>query len=249
MINNDLTVITVVENDSGIFDLMISSLYKFTDPMPKVIVCYQGGSNIVMSKYVNDPNITIVPNKPAMSGGSNRHGDGLNKIFPMVNTKRTAIIESDCVLLDRGWDYVDFPKHKMIAAKKGELAGQPYYHVCFMVFSTALLKHGDIIDFRPGKNENRGNRPYKPHEDVGWRIREKVRTDEVGLIDFKDCKTGAGLYFDNRFQSDELWIGGRPIVAHFGRGSNIGGKAIRDGFMNPKDQLTEWKKIAERIIL
>jgi hypothetical protein len=248
MSKSDLTILTVVENDCGIFDLLISSIYKFTDPVPNIIVCNHGNNGNVLSKYVNDPNMIIVDHTPTMGGGSNRHGEGLNKIFPLVDTKKTAIIESDCILLRKHWDYVDFPQHRMIAAKKGELAGAPYYHICFMVFSTAIMKHGGIIDFRPGQDGNRANRPYKPHEDVGWRIRDKVRPDEVGLMEFKDCKTGAGLYFDSRFQSDELWIGTQPTVAHFGRGSNIGGKAIRKGFKHPKDQLIEWKKIAEDII-
>lgn len=248
MNNNDLTVITVVENDNGILDLMIRSVYKFTEPKPKIIICCQGDGNNIENKYIGDGNITVIKNYPIMSGGSNRHGEGLNKAFEIVTTKRTAIVESDCILLDKGWDIINFQKYKMIAAKKGELAGQPYYHVCFMVFSTALLKHGQTIDFRPGKDDNRENRSYKPHEDVGWRIREKVRSDEIQLLDFIDCKTGNGHYFDGRFQSDEFWINGKPIVAHFGRGSNIGGKAVRKGFMHPKDQLIEWKKIAEKIV-
>jgi hypothetical protein len=248
MNKSDLTVLTVVENDCGIFDLMIRSLYRFTNPVPNIIICYQGGSDKTMSRYINDPNITIINNKPILSSGSNRHGEGLNKIFPMVSTQKTAIIESDCVILKNGWDCINFPSNKMIAAKKGEIAGQPYYHMCFMVFSTSLLKHGKIIDFRPGKDDTRSNRSYKPYEDVGWRIREKVRPDEIYYIDFKDCKTGEGRFFDKRFQSDELWMNNSPIVSHFGRGSNITGKAIRNGFMHPQQQLIEWKKIAEELI-
>lgn len=246
--NDDLTVLTVVENDCGTLDLLISSIYKFTSPTPQIIICDQGNNGSVMSKYKNDKNITIVKNKPTMSGGSNRHGEGLNKIFSLVTTEKTAIIESDCILLRSGWEYLDFPKSKLVAAKKGELAGQPFYHVCFMVFSTKLLKHSGAIDFRPGKDGKRSNRSYKAHEDVGWQIRNKVRPDEVSLMEFRDCKEGNGFFFDKTFQSDELWYGGQPTVAHFGRGSNLAGKAIRKGFKHPKEQLEEWKKIAEGII-
>lgn len=246
--NNDLTVLTVVENDKGLLDLLVSSIYKFTDPIPKIIVCDQGNNGMVMSKYKNDRNIKVVSNKPTMAGGSNRHGEGLSKIFPLVTTQRTAIIESDCLLLRKDWDYLDFPKYKMLAAKKGEIAGQAFYHICFMVFSTRLLRHNGTVDFRPGKDGKRSNRPYKPHEDVGWQIRNKVRPDEVNLMEFRDCKQGTGFFFDKRFQSDELWSGGQPTVAHFGRGSNIAGKAVRKGFEHPIKQLEEWKKIAEEIL-
>jgi hypothetical protein len=240
MSKNDLTVLTVVENDKGILDLMISSIYKFTDTVPRIIICDQGNNGTIMSKYHNDQNITIVKNKPIMAGGSNRHGDGLNKIFPLVKTKKTAIIESDCILLRKHWDYIA-PQHKMVAAKKGN----NLYHVCFVLFYTDVLKG---IDFRAGKNGNRSNRPYKPKEDVGWQIGKMVKEEDVGLMDFKDCKENTGYYFSSSFQSDELWVGTQATVAHFGRGSNIGGKAIRKGFKHPQDQLIEWKKRAEEIL-
>ena len=180
--------------------------------------------------------------------GSIAHGEGLNKIFPMVTTKRTAILESDCIVMRKDWDYIDFPRYKMVAAKKGEIAGQTYYHACYMVFSTALLKHNGIVDFRPGKDGTRTNRPFKPHEDVGHMVRGKVKSSEVCLAEFRDCKEGNGFFFDSTFQSDEFWLGGQPTVAHLGRGSNLQGKAIRKGFKSPVEQMKEWKKIAEGII-
>ena len=248
MNKNDLTVITVVENDKGLLDLMIQSVYKFTNPKPKIIICDQGRNGKKLDKYRNDENITIVPNKPDLQGGSNKHSSGLNKIFPMVKTTRTAIVESDCIILREGWDDIYFPKYKMLASKKGEIAGHPFYHVCFMVFSTNLLKHNGIVDFRPGKEGNRSNRPYLSHEDVGWSIRNKVDPKEVKLVDFVDCKSGKGYYFNEGFQSDEFWVDGLPTIAHFGRGSNLAGKAVRKGFKSSQEQLKEWKKIAERII-
>jgi hypothetical protein len=248
MVNDDLTVITVVENDKGLLDLMIKSVYRFTDPKPKIIICDNGNNGNVLAKYKDDSNITIVSHKPTLQGGSNKHGSGLNKIFPLVKTKRTAIIESDCILLSYNWDKLNLPKQKMVAAKKGELAGQPFYHICFMVFSTSLLKHDGVIDFMPGTIKTRSNRSYKAHEDVGWQIRKKVRPDQIKELQFIDCKSGKGQFFGSEFQSDEIWNDGVPVLAHHGRGSNIGGKRIRDGFKHPREQLEDWKKIAENIL-
>ena len=245
---SDLTVITVVENDCGLLDLMIKSVRKFTDPEPRFIICDNGRNGDVLNKYRDDPKITLFANSPKLSGGSNRHGDGLNAAFAFVETARFAIIESDCIVLSEDWDYIGFPTYKLTAAKKGELAGHPFYHVCFMVGSTRLLKHNGTVDFCPGRDSNRSNRPYKVHEDVGWQLRLKVRPDQVNPLRFIDCKSGEGKYFDSSFQSDEFWRGGEPVVAHFGRGSNLGGKAIRKGFKHPKEQLVEWKKIAQRLV-
>lgn len=245
---SDLTVITVVENDCGLIDLTIKSIKKFTDPCPRIIICDNGRNGEVLKQFASDPLITVFSHKPTMAGGSNRHGEGLNAAFQFVETPRVAIIESDCIVLQKDWDKLNFPKHKLLAAKKGELAGQPFYHVCFLVASSRLLRHNGVIDFRPGKDNNRSNRSYKAHEDVGWQLRSKVRADEVELLEFVDCKSGKGLYFGPEFQSDEFWRNGKAIVAHFGRGSNIGGKAIRKGFKHPKEQLKDWKKKAEEIL-
>jgi len=244
----DLTVVTVVENDAGLIDLMIESVKKFTDPCPHFVICDNGNNKDVLDKYANDPNIMIFSHEPALHGGSNRHGEGLNAAFDFVTTPKFAIIESDCIILKKGWGDLDFSKHKLLAAKKGDLAGQPFYHVCFLVGSSRLLRHGTTIDFRPGKDKNRSNRPYKAHEDVGWQLRNYVRPDQVKPMEFVDCKTGDGAYFDSRFQSDEFWVDGEPVLAHFGRGSNLGGKAIRKGFKHPAEQLEEWKKVARGVL-
>lgn len=237
---SDLTVLTVVENDKGLLDLMVRSLRKFSDTMPNLIICDNGRNGDVLSKYDKDSNIKIVQFNPGVTGGSNRHGYALNRIFPLVKTPKTAIVESDCIVLRNGWDTLESP-HRIVASPKS--AG--LYHVCFMLFETRLLRG---VDFRAGKDGNRANRPYKAKEDVGWQVGSFVREDELHAMEFRDCKTGTGKYFDDRFQSDEFWLDGRPTVAHFGRGSNIGGKAVRKGFKSPKEQLIEWKKKAEEII-
>ena len=245
---SDLTVLTVAENDSGILDLMIRSVYKFTNPSPDIIICDQGRNGSLLEKYNWDHNVTVVENSPKLLLGSNRHGAGLSKIFPLVKTKRTAIIESDCILLRSGWDNLDLSKNKMLAAKKLERAGHLYYHICFMVFETDLLRRNGTIDFRPGTKKTRGNRSYDLWEDVGFNIKNKVKPNEVKLMEFVDCKSGGGKYFGEKFQSDEFFIDGKSTLAHHGRGSNISGKSVREGFDHPKEQLIKWKEKASRIL-
>lgn len=239
---SDLTVCSVVFNDkkTNLFDLMIRSVIKFTQEKPYFIICDNGGNDL--SKYKSDPYFTIVKGQ-STSSGSLQHGESLNKIFPLVKTRRTAIIESDCILLTNGWDNI--PKqYKMLATKKGN----NLYHVCFMVFYTEVLKRNGLVDFRPGKDGNRTNRSYKSNEDVGWMINKKIKLNEIYPMDFIDCKSGNGKYFDDRFQSDEILCAGKSVIAHLGRGSNLSGKKIRRGFKHPSEQLKEWKEIAERII-
>jgi len=245
---NDLTIISVVENDRGLINLMIDSVRKFTKPSPHFILCDNGHNGIILEKHRHDPLIKIVPHIPTLSGGSNRHGQSLNKIFPMVETGKTAIIESDCIVLSEKWHDLDLSKYKMASAIKNYNQGIMCYHMCFMLFGTNIMKHGDLIDFRPGKDSNRGNRNYKPWEDVGWGIQKKIGEIQIKKLDFVDTKTGLGQYFGREFQSDELWFNNIPIVAHFGRGSNLAGKAIHKGFESPERQLEMWKNKAKDII-
>lgn len=235
---SDLTVISVVENDRGLLDLMIRSVRKFTTPAPKFIICDNGNSDEALAPYRDDADVLIVSHKPTMPGGSNRHGSGLNAITKLVKTKYTAIIESDCVVLRDDWYKTSA---SMLASKKGMHNGKPFYHACFMVFYTEDLY---LVDFRPGTDKDRANRTYKPHEDVAWRVQH----NDVELLEFVDCKSGRGKYFDAKFQSDEFWRNGEPIVAHFGRGSNISGKAIRKGFKHPQEQLKDWKRVVEELL-
>jgi len=247
---NDITICSVVHNDnnSGLFDLMVRSVYKYTSEEPRFIICDAGNNSL--DKYASLSNFTIVPSN-SNATGSLQHGESLNQIFNLVSTKRFAIVESDCIILEKGWDDIGYPKHKFLACLKqdGCKPGRPMYHACFMVGGTQLLRHGGIIDFRPGKDGNRSSRSYNPWEDVGWQLYDKIKIGgQVNEMTFVDCKSGKGQYFDGKFQSDEFWRNGKAIMAHFGRGSNIGGKAIRKGFRHPKEQLAEWKKRAEEIL-
>lgn len=249
--SSDLTVCSVVHNDNstGLFDLMVRSVRRFTKEEPQFIICDTSKNNN-LKKYKSLSNFTIIE-KQSGATGSLQHGESLNEIFKLVRTNRFAIIESDCIVLRNGWDEIGYPKYKFLASVKEEgcKAGREMYHVCFMVGGTRLLRHGKTIDFRPGQDGKRSNRSYKAHEDVGWQLYDKIKiAGAVNKMKFIDCKTGKGFFFDKRFQSDELWSGGQPTVAHFGRGSNIAGKAVCKGFEHPIKQLEEWKKIAEEIL-
>lgn len=241
---SNLTILTVVENDKGLLDLMLKSVAKFTKPQPNIIICDQGNNGDLVSKYKYYPHLTVVKNTPKLSGGSNRHGEGLNKIFNMVQTTSVAIVESDCIITRGLWDIIPHPG-RAVMSKKAEHKGRSLYHICFAIFFTNDLRG---VDFRPGNNKNRSNRPYKVHEDVGWQIGTKIKEEDVNLVEFVDCKSGKGKIFSSDFQSDEFWVNGQPVAAHFGRGSNIGGKAVRKGFKHPSEQLKEWRKVAEEFL-
>lgn len=242
---SNLTVLTVVENTGELADLTVSSILKYTHPVPKIIVCNNGKRDKYINSWESNNNIQIIDNKPKMYGGSNRHGDGIQKIFKLVTTPVTAIMDSDTVLLANDWDKFDTGKYDLVALERGSENGKSKsigYHMCFMLFKTKCFLG---MDFRPGNNSTRANgRSYKMHEDVGWMIKKFVNPKRVQLLNFVNLKKNSGVVFDNSFCSVEIHNAGNIIAAHFGRGSNIKGKINRKGFDTSIEQVDKWIRAA-----
>lgn len=244
MLENDLTVVTVVENDNGLINYMIDSVFAFTNPKPKVIVCDNGRNGTLLDVYKDNPDVTVVKNnKPGFKGGSNRHGEGLNLIMPLVKTKRIAIIESDCVLLTKDWDALG--KYKMSASIKPTHDKSRHYYVCVMVLDTATFKG---MDWRPGREGTRAHNKSYTTEDCGWQIRKRIKPNEVQLMGQIDTKTGKGQFLNGTFCSDEFTFNGKSIVAHYGRGSHVQHKTVRKNFPPHDVQLKAFKKLARELI-
>ena len=246
MKESDLTVVTVAENDNGLINYMVDSIFAFTTPKPNVIICDNGRNGALLDVYKNNPDVTVVKNKTyGFLGGSNRHGEGLNLVLPLVETKRSAIIESDCVILKSGWDEMDSSKYKMSAAQKPTHDGSRHYYVCVMVFDTAKLKG---IDWRPGRDGTRANNKSYTVEDCGWRLRERLNPNDVKLMGQIDTKTGNGQFLDGTFCSDEFTLNGDSIVAHYGRGSHVHNKTVRKGFPPHDVQLHLFKQRVDKLL-
>lgn len=229
---NNLTVLTISYGSLDLLDLMARSVRKTSDC--DVLICDNKGD--VNLSY---PNVKIIKNKPSMTGGSNQHGESINRMLPSVKTPYVAIIESDMFVLP-GWN--DIGSYDAILSKKTDRL----YHMCFAIMKTNIARQ---IDFRAGKNDKdrASGKSYPVKYDVGWQM-SRIK-DNVKLVNFVDCKSGAGIYFGSSFQSDEFHTDtGRCIACHCGRGSNIGGKSIRKGYDHPKKQLQRWKQIAEVLI-
>jgi hypothetical protein len=248
--NNDLSIITVAKNNktSGLLDVMINSVRKFTDFEPKFIICDNGGNGNLSEKYEEFESITVIDN--AFKARTNKHTGwqhamGLNKASEHVDTKRMAIIEHDCLVLSENWHKIPDGK-RMLACQKGVgLEGEQYYYICFVVLDTDVIKD---IDFSLSSGSDDGilinKDTKKTYSDVGWKLYRGVESDEVALMSRNNCSVGNTKYFDKQFshKSNEFWINGEPLAAHFWRGSDLArkGKHVRG--------LKEWKNIADSII-
>lgn len=233
----NLTIISVVALDKTL-DLMIRSVKKFTNPAPKFLFCdnMNGYNEERIKSYMSaEDNYTIINNKiKPYTSGSTAHALGLNRVFPMVDTEYTAIVESDVAVLSPNWSKVSSEFTMKAAVKLEDL-----YHMCLIVFKTEKLKG---IDFGSGDNEQTIS--YQPHFDVGNQIRFKVRPKQIEHMKFIDCKIDGTLF--KGLQCDEFHDSqGNVLATHFGRGSNISNKVVRDGFATTEEQRDKWRAIIE----
>ena len=230
----DITVITVAQNDSGLVRHMIDSVNLHSKANPKIIVCDNGGNKKLFDKYQEDDNVVIVKNKPKSKDAANIHGECLDKIFKMVDTKYTAIMDSDCVILSDDWATVD-SKYKVVTAKKGVRTIDKHYF-CFVVFETKSLTG---TSFKPVHSRKDKELPW----DTGCMVSQKIYDDSIpieNLLVIK-CASGDGKIFEDRFpKSFELWRGDDPIVAHFGAGSDLPRRRINKYGEGYPKQLKDW---------
>jgi len=247
-----LTVCSVVERDDGLLSLMIRSVCAFTNPLPNFIICDNtNGKNHdrIHKSNVANANITIINNSPNLIGGSNRHGLGLNKIFPLVTTEYTAILDSDTAILHKDWCNVGSGY-----CAKGAEKTQNVFHMCFFIFKTdVLMKHtAKAMDFRAGRDDKdrKNNKNYIINCDVGWQLGQYIDRATVEKLKFIDCKSDNSLF--KGMQCDKfLSETGILLASHLGRGSSMKSKRnlVSKGFEHPTDQLIVWKKIInDRII-
>ena len=133
--------------------------------------------------------------------------------------------------------------YKLMAAKKGEV-DFVFYYAAFMVFQTDAMK---AVDMRPGPDRRNGKN-YSPPEDVAHEVYKHIGTNDIKLMDCVDCKSGMGQVLGSTFQSEEYWVDGKAAVVHFGRGSNLRGKANRSGFEPHNVQLEKFRDELKAII-
>lgn len=249
---SNLTIITVAANDgkSRLAEFMVRSVLKFTKPRPKLIICNNGDCHNFITKYADKAWARVVNSSNIQEDSSSTHGFGLNKIFPLVQTEFTAIIEPDCVVLNNDWDKFDTTKYDMRAPLKGYGSdNKKYYHPCFMVFKTESLRG---IDFMSGtKGDERGIiREASNYSDVAWRVANFIDSDRVEELFVRRCADGATRYFRHialEYKTCEFWLNDTPVAAHFYRGSDPSRRATV-GNIAYGAQRAVWKSIVDEIL-
>lgn len=235
---SDITVIVAAENDNRteLLDYMLRSVIKFSPLNTKIIVCDNGNNDITLNKHKLNKNIQIVPFKPTMSGGSNRHGQSLDNIFNLSKSKYTAIVEMDCVVFE-DWYKID-PSKKLMAGVKENIN---YYNACFVVMETEKFMG---ISFMP--RDASSGKGYAADSDVAHQLSSFVNKNEVDLVDMVNWRHNDKIinFKNSGVQVEEIIKSGKSIGAHFGRGANYDGRIVKNAKSN-EEQLKIFKSIVE----
>src|SRR3990167_9787741 len=232
-----LTVISVAanENQSGFLLLMLESVKKYTPDITNFIVVDNKNNGKVLKKITETmPYVKIV--KSIGSGWkhpstSYRHGSAINEAMKNVKTKYCAVVESDCIVLDKNWYNFDPIRYDMKACHKGihPLDGRHYWYLCFFVFRTKLFKS---MDWRPEYIS--GAPKKKGYNDSGWRMADlvnKTRIHNITFVKGKDKIFFKGVHFN--YKTQEFRDGQKTLAAHFFRGSEWV-RRPQDGGARPK---------------
>jgi len=246
----DLTVISVAANGCKMLPYMVESVKRFTPSLKEIIICDNGNNGNQLNAYSGDKSVRVVKNNPKMRGGSNRHGEGLNSIMPLVDTDRVAIIESDVAVFDEKWCDFDTSRYDVITPFKQMSDNKKCIYVCFVIMNR---NHCLNIDFRPGDDITRKYRSYLPHEDAGWRIIDNLDEDRILWLGANKCESKTCKYFDSTFnyKSFEIYRDGdinNVIAAHFYRGSDINVRPKSKQGLSPSQQVDIWIDVLKKII-
>ena len=227
--NSPVLTICIVSFNS--YDFIANSIYAFerlTVSDWKLYICDNGSNfrdlnrlRILVSNY---PNIFLY-SRSQSSFGSSGHGEGLNFLKGLIDTKYFAIFDADCTpllyawdtfcieQLDKGYQIVGTP---VASNSPGDSLRDRTFPTIFMCFGNSKLFLDFDIDFRP--------RDIAAGEDTGWHIKEVFKNNSLRAYSLFGVNTRSleNCLFGNVI-CDEYYVNencSQLICSHFGRGSN-----------------------------
>jgi len=226
-----LTVLIVNYNASSFIEVSLDALAKLTKNKYNVIIC-DNGSNYhdkrktkrIVSKYLN---VELLLREQSIKG-SVGHGEALNILIEKIDTSYGVILDSDAILLKKGWDEILINqldnKTKIIGCPhlKNPLKPTDFPSVYATLFDTKTFKSLKI-DMRP-KNPAIGL-------DTGWEMRKKFlkKGYKAKVLDMKNTREYKKGPFRDVICAEAYLEGYDEIFAcHFGRGSTLGKAKYRE---------------------
>lgn len=226
--NKKITILLVNYNTSKFVEILLFSLQKLTLSSYKVIICDNGSNDneiLQLSNTVRKYKDVDVIFRLQSVGGSIAHGQALDILIEKVNTKYTVIMDSDCVLLMRGWDkyMINQIKNKIQMVGSAEIEdvnvnriGTSFVLPFLCMFNTKTFKSLKISCL-PGD--------IKKGQDVCWEWEKKYKEKNFECSKFigKSTRRNNKIEFSDIVGVENYYTKDNKIIAsHFGRGSSLG---------------------------
>ena len=239
MNNNKLLSILITNyNTADFVGLLLYSLKKLTKNDHLVVINDNGSSRKEILKLLDSAkkydNVYLHFRKSKGETASLAHGKALDILMKEVNTKYTAVFDSDAVVLKKNWDELLInrlgDKVKIVGTPLGkDWSGNKPYDFPFqfvVLFKTEIFKKLNI-SWQPKDTM------CNPAQDTGWELKLKYtkagyRGDILIAKNTRFYKKGP---FKNIICAEYYLKGDSQVFAsHFGRGSTMGAcKYMRNG--------------------
>ena len=223
-----ITVLLVNYNTSEFVNLLLYSISNLTQNYYQVIICDNGSNDkelIKLSHVVRRYKDVNVFFRTQSQHGSIGHAEALDILIEKVGTKYTVIMDSDCVLLMKGWDQYmidQMNKHvKIVGSSKIEgvkvgRSGSNFILPFISMFETKIFK--DLqISCMPGNIKN--------GEDTCWEWSKKYKKNNYKCSKFigESTRNNLSTEFSNIVGIEVYYTSECKIIgSHFGRGSSNG---------------------------
>ncbi|MEI6437723.1 MAG: glycosyltransferase [Candidatus Omnitrophota bacterium] len=225
-----ITVLTVHYRSFDFVKLMHDSLAALAREDFKMLICDNGPAGAErgrLNRYFEDKkNVEIIFRDQGDEQASVAHARAMDLLLSRVETEFALVMDSDCVLLQAGWDRI-----LIDALGACELIGSVYQkgadYAGFRADSTAFplpfimfLRHATYaslgVSFMPGDRAK--------GQDTAWQLKGAYEQKQLPYRIFDSFNT---RYFsDGPFASQEgvyeYYYQGKLIGSHFGRGSTAG---------------------------
>ncbi len=221
-----MTILTVNYNTSDFVELILYSCLQLSKNRYQVLVCDNGSTSMDIAKLRDIvgryDNVRVIFRHQTRVG-SFGHGEALDLLIPMVDTRYTVILDSDCVFLLKYWDALLIDELdgdvKIVGTSLpvGRSGSKPtdFPLPYGALFDTEIYKQLDISCLP---------RDIQEGEDTCWEWRHKFLASGLQgkIIEARSTRDYNEGKFNGIVCAEYYTDTKQLIAAHFGRGSTGG---------------------------
>lgn len=222
-----ITILTVNYNSADFLAMQLYAFFKLTKNQFQVYILDNNSKQkdyMKLCKVVHKyPNVVLKRRETNLKG-SMAHGTALNWLIKKIDTPYFAIMDADCLWLQKNWDEIMIDKFtskvKIIGTQADGATMQKDFPQQYALFGESKAFQSLHIDFTPNEKD--------PSKDTSWMVRKSYFDNgyKGSVLNMKNTREYHDGPFKSVFACAEYYMPGEKdiYVAHFGRGSNPMGK-------------------------